>query len=162
MYDYMILSKLYLFHIDLEFNPMEEEMCLMDSCTTNSILRETKYFQTLTKRTGNILTIAGRDAMIVGSGKATITLFMGTQITIENALLYPDSTRTLISYRDICKNGLHVVTHEENNKEFLLITKDNGYGHDILERIPSLPSGLYYYIHKTRTTCCLLGDFSEC
>jgi hypothetical protein len=23
-------------------NPMEEEMCLVDSCTTNTILRETK------------------------------------------------------------------------------------------------------------------------
>jgi hypothetical protein len=23
---------------------MEEEMCLVDSCTTNSILREAKYF----------------------------------------------------------------------------------------------------------------------
>jgi hypothetical protein len=36
------------------------------------------------------------------------------------------------------------VTHEENNKESLLITKTNGDGYDILERIPSLPSGLYY------------------
>jgi hypothetical protein len=123
---------------------MEEEMCLVDSCTTNSILRETKYFQTLTMRTWNILTIVGHEASIVGFGKATITLFMGTQITIKNALLYPNSTRTLLSYRDIHNNGLHVITHEENNEEFLLITKSNGYGHDILERIPSLQSGLYY------------------
>jgi hypothetical protein len=115
-------------------------MRLVDSCTTNTALRETKYFQTLTKRTGNILTIAGRDACIVGSGKATIILPMGTQITIENALLYPDSTCTILSYRDIRKNGLHIVTHEENNEESLLITKTNGDGYDILERIPSLPS----------------------
>jgi hypothetical protein len=81
-------------------------MCLVDSCTTNSILRETKYFQTLTKRTENILTIVGCNASIVGSEKATITFLMGTQITIENALLYPDSTRTLLCYRDIYKNGL--------------------------------------------------------
>jgi hypothetical protein len=85
---------------------MEVEMCLVDSCTTNSILRETKYFQTLTKRTENILTIVGCNASIVGSEKATITFLMGTQITIENALLYPDSTRTLLCYRDIYKNGL--------------------------------------------------------
>jgi hypothetical protein len=71
-------------------------MCLMDSHTINSILRETKYFQTLTKRMGNILTIVGCDASIVGYGKATITLPMGTQITIKNALLYPDSTCTLL------------------------------------------------------------------
>jgi hypothetical protein len=47
---------------------MEEEMYLVDSYTTKSILRETKYFQTLTRRTGNILTITGHDMNIVGSG----------------------------------------------------------------------------------------------
>jgi hypothetical protein len=57
---------------------MEEEMYLVDSCTTNSILREIKYFQTLTRRTGNILIIAGCDMNIVGSGRATIVLPMGT------------------------------------------------------------------------------------
>ena len=85
-------------------NPMEEEMCLVDSCTTNTILEEVKFFQTLTNREGQILTIAGHDAMIVGSGRATIILPMGTQIHIEEALLYPNSTRTLLSYRDIRKN----------------------------------------------------------
>jgi hypothetical protein len=119
-------------------------MCLVDSCTTNTILRKIKYFQTLTKRTGNILTIAEHDACIVGSKKTTIILFMGTQVIIKNALLYHDSTCTLLSYRDIRKNGLHIVTHEENNEESLLITKTNEDGYDILERIPSLPSRLYY------------------
>jgi hypothetical protein len=69
---------------------------------------------------------------------------MGTQVTIENTLLYPYSTHTLLSYRDIRKNGLHIVTHEENNEESLLITKTNRDGYDILERIASLSSGLYY------------------
>jgi hypothetical protein len=86
---------------------------------------------------------------MVGSRKVTITLPMVTHVTIENALLYPDSTRTLLSYRDICKNGLHIVTHEENNKESLLITKTNRDGDDILERIPSLRSGLYYTYIKS-------------
>jgi hypothetical protein len=133
MCDYMIFK----------VNLMEEEICLVDSCTTNYILRKTKYVQTLTKRTENILTVDGRDACIVGYGKATITLSMGTQVTIKNALLYPNSTHTLLSYRDISKNGLHIVTHEENNEESLLITKSNGDGYEIMERISSLPSGLY-------------------
>jgi hypothetical protein len=93
---------------------------------------------------GNILTIVERDTCIVGSEKATIILFMGAQVIIENALLYPNSTRTLLSYKDIRKNELHIVTHEENNKESLLITMTNGDGYDILERIHSLPSRLYY------------------
>jgi hypothetical protein len=62
---------------------------------------------------------------------------MDTQVTIENVLLYPDSTRTLLSYRDIRKNGLYIVTHEENNKESLLITKTIRDGYDIIERISS-------------------------
>jgi hypothetical protein len=82
-------------------NSTEEELCLVDSYTTNSMLREIKYFQTLKKRDGKVLTIAGRDAVIVGSGRATITLPMGTKIIIDDALLYIDSTRTLLSFRDI-------------------------------------------------------------
>jgi hypothetical protein len=76
-------------------------MCLMDSCTKNSILRETKYFQTLTRRFRNVLTIAVCDATLVSSVKATITFLNGTQVTIKNALLYPDYNRILISFRDI-------------------------------------------------------------
>jgi hypothetical protein len=68
---------------------MEEELCLVESCTTNTILRELKYFQTLKKSKGNVTTIAGRDAIIVGLGRATIVLPMGTQTVIEDALLYP-------------------------------------------------------------------------
>jgi len=45
-----------------------EEPCLVDSAATNSILRETKYFQTLQKRTENILTIAGSNGCIIGYG----------------------------------------------------------------------------------------------
>ena len=123
---------------------MEEELCLVDSATTNSILRELKYFQTLKKMNGDILTIAGRDTVIVGTGRAIFTLPNGTQVTIEDALLYPDSSRTLISFRDIRKNGFHIETIEDNNEEFLLFTKDYGYGKQVLEKIPSLSSGLYY------------------
>jgi hypothetical protein len=90
------------------------------------------------------LTITEHDAMIVGSGRATIMFPNGTQVMIEDALLYPDSTHTLISFRDIQKSGLHVCTHEDNKEEFLLITKSSGYGHEVLERIPSTPSRLYY------------------
>ena len=61
-------------------------MCLVDSCITNTILREVRYFRTLTKREGIVLFIALRDAMLVGPEKTTITLQMGTQINIVEAL----------------------------------------------------------------------------
>jgi hypothetical protein len=130
-------------------SPMEEEMFLVDSYTINSILRETKYFQTLNRRSENVLTIAVRDATIVGSGRFTIMFLNGTQVTIDDALLYPDSTRTLISFRDIWKNGLHICTHEDNKEEFPLITKCFRYDHEVLERIHYTPSGLYYIYIKS-------------
>jgi hypothetical protein len=51
MYDYTTLNMIIIVsYRSFEVNPMEEEMCLVDSCTTNSILWEIKYFQNLTKR----------------------------------------------------------------------------------------------------------------
>jgi hypothetical protein len=87
--------------------------------------------------------------MIVGSSRATIILPMVTQIVIEDALLYHDSTRTLLSYRDICKNGIHVETYDEDKEEFLILTKLTGYGKQICEKIPTLESGLYYTYIKS-------------
>jgi len=37
-----------------------------------------------------------------------------------------------------------VETHEEHKEEFLLLIKDTEHGKQILEKIPSLPSGIYY------------------
>jgi hypothetical protein len=108
----------------------------VDSGTTNSILKETKYFLTLTKRQGNVLTIAEHDATIVGSGRATIVLPMGNQITIEDVLLYPDSKHTLLSYRDIRQNGFHIEIRDDNIEEILLVTKNSGYGKRIVEKNP--------------------------
>ena len=69
------------------------------------------------------MTIAGCGSHIVGSGRATIILPMGTTLIINDALLYPESTRTLLSFRDIHANGFHAETDDENGKECLLITK---------------------------------------
>jgi hypothetical protein len=82
----------------------------VDNCTINAILREIKYFQNLTKSKGNVTIIICRDIMIVGSDWATLILPMGTQLIILDALLYPDSTCTLLSYKDIRRNGFHVET----------------------------------------------------
>ena len=51
---------------------------LVETGSTNMILREIKYFQTLEKSSGNIMTIVGRDGVIVGSGQAIIALPRGT------------------------------------------------------------------------------------
>jgi peptide/histidine transporter 3/4 len=122
----------------------EVRICLVDSGTTNLILRETRYFQTLTKKTGNIMTIAESNAHIVGTRSATLVLPMGTQIFVKDALLYPSSKRTLLSFKDIRANGFHVETKIEQGAKYLLITKFDGYQKRVVEKFPSSPSGLYY------------------
>jgi hypothetical protein len=120
----------------------EAEICLVDIGTTNTILRETRYFQTLAKKNGNIMTIAGSNAHIVGTGSATLVLPMGSQIFVKDALLYPDSKRTLLSFKDIRVNGFHIETEIEHGIEYLLITKFDRYQKRVVERLPSSPSGL--------------------
>jgi len=39
------------------------------------------------------------------------------------ALLYPNSTCALLSYSDIRGNVVHMETHEDNKKEFLLFQR---------------------------------------
>jgi hypothetical protein len=96
------------------------------------------------------MTIAGSNAHIVGTGSATLVLPMGTQIFVKDALLYPDSKRTLLSFKDIRANGFHDETEIEHGTEYLLITKFDGYQKRVVERLHSLPSGLYYtYVKPT-------------
>ena len=73
------------------------------------------------------MTIAGSNAHIVGTGSATLILPMGTQIFVKDALLYSDSKRTHLSFKDIRLNGFHIETEIEQGTEYLLITKFDGY-----------------------------------
>ena len=73
------------------------------------------------------MTIAGSNAHIVGTGSATLVLPMGMQIFVKDALLYPKSKHTLLSFEGIRSNGFHIETKIEQGTEYLLITKFDGY-----------------------------------
>ena len=68
---------------------------------------------------------------------------MGTTLHIKEALLYPESTRNLLSFKDIRGNDFHVETGEEDGREYLHITKRYSEAR-ILEKLPSMSRGLYY------------------
>ena len=54
------------------------------------------------------------------------------------------STRNLFSFKDIRKNGYHIETMNEGNKEYLYITSII-YGKKIvLEKLSAFSSGLYH------------------
>ena len=58
--------------------------------------------------------------------QAILILPMGTKLANENILLYPNSTRTLLSYKDIRHKSFHVETHNDNNNEYQFIIKTMG------------------------------------
>ena len=65
----------------------KEDVCLLDSATTHSILKDKNYFSTMTLRKANVHTISGPVEMIDGFGNATIMLSNDTILHIEDALL---------------------------------------------------------------------------
>ena len=63
---------------------------------------------------------------------------------INDALYYSKSTINLLSLKDIRKNGYHIETMNEGNKEMLYITSII-YGKKIVaEKLPAFSSGLYH------------------
>ena len=100
----------------------EDILCLVESATTHTILKDRKFFHTLIEKRGSVTTITIGNVLIVGFGRASLILPMGTKLIIDDALLYPQSTRTLLSFKDIRSNGFHIEIEIENGIEYLLMT----------------------------------------
>lgn len=90
------------------------------------------------------MTFAGSNARIVGTGRATLVLPMVTKIVINEVLLYPESKRSLLSFKDVRVNSCHVEIGKEHNVGYLLMTKFDGYQKNVVEKLPFLASGLHY------------------
>jgi hypothetical protein len=133
-------------HIDEMINSkmIGEDLCLADSCTTHTILRDKKYFQYLILNKACVNTISGSSNLIEGSGRANIILPKGTILCIDDALYSSKSRRNLISFKDIRLNGFHVETTNEGSEEYLYITSIISGQKLILEKLPAFSSGLYY------------------
>lgn len=126
----------------------KEEPCLVNSAATNTILRETCYFQTLRKRTENLITIARSNGRIVGSEQAIVVLPNNTRIFIEEAFLYPGAQCTLLTFKDIRQNGYHVTTACEGRAKFLYITELDDNQTKVVEKRIAPP--LEYTIQQSK------------
>jgi GAG-pre-integrase domain len=117
--------------------------CLVDSETTNTILKNNKYFSQLSPVETHVNAISDISNLIEDSGRACILLPEGTKLIINDALYSSKSRRNLLSFKDIRRNGYHIKTMTENNIEYLQITTIK-YGQKIiLEKMKALSSGLY-------------------
>ena len=103
------------------------DICLADSATTYTILRNQKYFMNLTLLKANVNTISGPTDLIEGSSRAMILLPNNTKICINDALYSSRSRRNLPSFKDIQCNGYHLQSINDENIEYLCITShDSG------------------------------------
>ena len=92
----------------------EGDVCLVDYVTTHTILRDKRYFLGLTLTNTNVSTIFGTANLIQGSRRANIILPNETRFHINDALYSRKSTRNLLSFKDIRRNGYHIETMNES------------------------------------------------
>ena len=52
-------------------------LCLVDSATTQTILKDRKFFHTLTEKRGSVTKIGNDNVLMVGSGRASLILSIG-------------------------------------------------------------------------------------
>ena len=107
------------------FPAVDPVIALLDSATTHTILRSPEYFKfeghRATRHTSDIVTIAGRRNFCYRKGQARVLLPGGTPILCERAMYSPNAPRSLVSYRDLRANGIHITTAQVNGEEVLSV-----------------------------------------
>ena len=86
------------------FSISDNDMCLADSASTHTILKDKKFVSFLIMQGSDVNTISGSAKLIEGSGRANILLPGGTKIHIDDALYSTKSQRNLLSFKDIRRN----------------------------------------------------------
>ena len=122
----------------------EGDICLADCATMHTILREKKYFLNLIVTNASVSTISGTLDLIEGSRRANIMLSNGTRFYINDGLYSSKLTRNLLSFKDIRKNGYHIETMNEDNKDSLYITSIIYEKNIVAEKLPPFFFELYH------------------
>jgi len=110
----------------------EEELssytCVIDSGTTNTILKDRAFFTEFTKEQEISINTIEKKPTKIGKklGTAMIVLPNGTILKILNAIYAPESRRNLLSFGDLRRNNLNVQTSRRLNKETIEISDPNG------------------------------------
>ena len=89
-------------------NTSNKDMCLVDSATTHTILKNKIYFSNLVNRKTDVNIISGTSEIIEGYRRANALLYGGTILHIENALYSNKSQRNLLSFKDILLNKYQI------------------------------------------------------
>lgn len=85
------------------------ELCLVDSATTHTILRNNKYFMSLVLIEGKVNIISSPVDLIKSCRIAMFILANGMELCIYDALYSPKSRRNLLSFKDIRHNEIKTI-----------------------------------------------------
>jgi hypothetical protein len=75
-----------------------------------------------------------------------------TKLGINDALYSFESRRNLFSFKDICANGYHIETIDEDKKKYLYIISRTSSQKLLLEKLYLFSSEIYYIITKSIKT----------
>ena len=127
--------------IDLKIN--EGDICLADYAP-HTILQDKRYFLDVTLTNINVSIISSTTNLIEGFERANIMLPNRTRFHINDASYSRKSTRNLLSFKDIRRNGYHIETMNEVSKERMYITSII-YGKKlIMKKLLAFSSKLYH------------------
>jgi hypothetical protein len=125
------------------FKSSIEDIYLIDSDTTHTLLKDRKYFSYPNMREINVNTISDSVKLIKGLGRVNILLLGGTTILIHKALFSSKSQRNFLNFKNIHRNKYYIKTMEENGLEYLCITQINSSNKTLLEKLPPFLSNIY-------------------
>ena len=74
----------------------EENICIVDSGTTHTILKSKMHFSCLTLQDAVVHTVSGSAKLIEGSGRATIMLPYETKVDINKTLYSPEVSKKFV------------------------------------------------------------------
>ena len=97
------------------------DLCIPDSGTIHTILKNIDYFSEIKPTKTVVKIILGLVDLIEGIGKTKFMLPNGTKFIIDEALFSPKSTRNLLSFDDIYRNGCDTQSVTINGKKYLNI-----------------------------------------
>ena len=110
----------------------KDNLYLVDSAKTHTILKNQKNFSELMFIPRKVSTIAGPVQIIKSYERAHMMLLNGTHLFIKDALFLRSSRINLINFKDIKMNGYHIEIVSEGNNEYLCIVTNIGSQNQIL------------------------------
>ena len=137
-------------------------IALLDSASTHTILQNQEFFKfpkTITWRKCDIITIARNQNIRFREGRTTTILPGRFLVICERAMYAPSAPRSLINYKDLRANNIHISTTVE--REATLLELQQGQQH--LTAAKAEANGLYeIIISDQNSTKCEEGSSLNC